>query len=102
MSFIASTLHPARRRGLEHARAVYAIADQRLGNREWALERYSIADIHLFRLFWRFSNSLKPPRGEFANLFAHYDRMMARPAVQNLGDRIIDRLRVASMIPGIV
>jgi glutathione S-transferase len=82
MSFIASTVHPARRRGLEHARAVYAIADQRLGNREWALERYSIADIHLFRLFWRFSNSLKPPRGEFANLFAHYDRMMARPAVQ--------------------
>src|SRR5207344_3312101 len=26
MSFIASTLHPARRRGLEHAREVYGIA----------------------------------------------------------------------------
>jgi glutathione S-transferase len=82
MSFIASTVHPARRLGLDHARAVYAIADQRLGNREWALGRYSIADIHLFRLFWRFSNSLKPARGEFPNLFAHYDRMMARTAVQ--------------------
>jgi glutathione S-transferase len=35
-----------------------------------------------FRLFWRFSNSLKLTRGEFPNLYAHYDRMMARPAVQ--------------------
>ena len=82
MSFIASTVHPARRQGLEHARAVCAIADQRLGNREWAVGRYSIADIHLFRLFWRFSNSLKLARSEFANLYAHYDRMMTRPAVR--------------------
>lgn len=82
MSFIASTVHPVRRQGLEHARAVYAIADQKLGDREWALGRYSIADIHLFRLFWRFSNSFKLVRTEFPNLYAHYDRMMARPAVQ--------------------
>src|SRR6266853_6987655 len=27
MSFIASTLHPARKRGVEHTRAVYGIAD---------------------------------------------------------------------------
>jgi glutathione S-transferase len=82
MSFIASTVHPARRQGADHARAVYRIAEQRLGNREWAVGRYSIADIHLFRLFWRFSNSLELSRTEFPNLFAHYDRMMARPAVQ--------------------
>jgi glutathione S-transferase len=82
MSFIASTLHPARRRGLEHAREVYGIADRRLGQ-GWALgERYSIADIHLFRLYWRLFNSLKPMRSEFPNLDAHYARMMARPAVQ--------------------
>jgi len=62
MSFIAATVHPARRQGLYYARTVYAIADQRLGNRQWALRRYSIADIHLFRLFWRFSNSLKLAR----------------------------------------
>ena len=31
MSFIAATVHPARRQGPEHARAVYSIADQRLG-----------------------------------------------------------------------
>jgi glutathione S-transferase len=82
MSFIAATVHPARRQGIDHARAVYAIADRRLGNREWALGRYSIADIHLFRLFWRFRNSLNPAPDEFPNLCAHYDRMMARKAVQ--------------------
>ena len=82
MSFIASTVHPARRQGPDLARAVYAIADQRLGNREWAVGSYSIADIHLFRLFWRFSNSLKLSRAEFPNLHAHYDRMMKRAAVQ--------------------
>ena len=54
MSFIAATIHPARRQGLEHSRRVYAIAEQRLGEQEWAVGRYSIADIHLFRLFWRF------------------------------------------------
>ncbi len=84
MSFIAATLHPARRRGLEHARAVYALADRRLGGRDWAIGRYSIADIHLFRLYWRFRNSLNPAPGEFPALEAHYQRMMARPAVQKI------------------
>ncbi len=81
MSFIASTLHPARRRGLDYAREVYNIADRRLGD-GWALGQYSIADIHLFRLYWRLFNSLRPAAGEFPNLDAHYARMMARPAVQ--------------------
>ena len=31
MSFIAATMHPARRQGIDHARIVYAIADRRLG-----------------------------------------------------------------------
>jgi glutathione S-transferase len=81
MSFIASTLHPARRRGLDHARLVYGIADRRLGD-GWALGPYSIADIHLFRLYWRFFNSLQPAAGEFPNLNAHYARMLERPAVR--------------------
>jgi glutathione S-transferase len=81
MSFIASTLHPARQRGLDHAKAAYGIADRRLGN-GWALGRYSIADIHLFRLYWRLANSLHPAPDTFPNLTAHYQRMMARPAVQ--------------------
>jgi glutathione S-transferase len=82
MSFIASILHPGRQKGIEVAYKVYGIADRRLGP-GWVLgERYSIADIHLFRLYWRFANSLKPAPGTFPNLDAHYARMMARPAVQ--------------------
>jgi glutathione S-transferase len=82
MSFIASTIHPARRQGLEYASQMYALADRRLGGQEWAVGRYSIADIHLFRLFWRFGNSLKPDPASFPNLTAHHDRMMQRPAVK--------------------
>jgi glutathione S-transferase len=82
MSFIAATVHPARTRGLDYAMGIYKLADQRLGNQEWAIGRYSIADIHLFRLFWRFATSLKPPPGSLPNLEAHYARMMARPAVR--------------------
>jgi glutathione S-transferase len=82
MSFIAATLHPARSRGLEHATEVWGLADRRLGAPEWAIGRYSVADIHLFRLYWRLANSLKPAPGTFPNLDAHYRRMMARPAVQ--------------------
>jgi glutathione S-transferase len=67
---------------LEHAGRVYAIAEKRLGARPWVAGRYSVADIHLFRLFWRYSNSLHPPREDFPALFAHYDRMMARDAVK--------------------
>jgi glutathione S-transferase len=81
MSFAASTLHPARRSGLDHAREVWGIADRRLRS-GWAIGRYSIADIHLFRLYWRFANSLKPAPETLPNLTAHYARMMTRPAVQ--------------------
>ena len=82
MSFIAATVHPARRRGIEQAHTVYGVADRRLGKRTWASDRYSIADIHLFRLYWRFFNSLHPATGDFPNLDAHYKRMMVRPAVR--------------------
>lgn len=82
MSFIAATVHPARRKGLDHAKSVYKIADERLGAHEWTVGVYSIADIHLFRLYWRFFNSLNPEPGTFPNLDRHYARMMARPAVQ--------------------
>jgi glutathione S-transferase len=81
MSFIAATLHPARARGLDHARSAYALADKRLGEQPWAMDAYSIVDIHLFRLYWRFYNSLRPDPEEFPNLDAHYQRMLARPAV---------------------
>ncbi len=82
MSFIASSVHPARKAGIERLNHVYGITEQRLGQHEWLVGRYSIADIHLFRLFWRFVNSLHPAPETFPNLFRHYERMMARPAVQ--------------------
>jgi glutathione S-transferase len=86
MSFIAATLHPARARGLDRARGAYALADKRLGEQPWAeqpwaMGAYSIVDIHLFRLYWRFYNSLRPSPSEFPNLDAHYQSMLARPAV---------------------
>jgi glutathione S-transferase len=84
MSFIASTLHPARRQGVDHAMAVWGLAERRLGGRQWAVGRYSIADIHLFRLFWRFRNSAGLSNDAFPHLSAHHDRMIGRPAVQRV------------------
>jgi glutathione S-transferase len=49
---------------------VFGIAERRLRGTEWTVERYSIADIHLFRLFWRFVNSVKPEPGDFPRLWA--------------------------------
>jgi glutathione S-transferase len=83
MSFLASNAHPAWRTGGDEARSVYALAEGRIGANGWAVgDRYSIADIHLFRLFWRFHATLDLPRSAFPRLFAHHDRMLARPAVQ--------------------
>ena len=81
MSFIAATIHPSRRAGDERWREVFHIAEQRLGPQQWTVDRYSIADIHLFRLYWRFVKTLEPPLDAYPNLSAHYERMMARPAV---------------------
>jgi glutathione S-transferase len=83
MSFIAATVHPARRIGLERWKEVFKIADPRLGDDAWAVGgRYSIADIHLFRLYWRFKTSTSPASGEYPRLDAHFERVMARPAVK--------------------
>src|SRR5262245_41162717 len=37
MSFLASTLHPARRDGAEAARKAWAVAEQRMAGRAWAV-----------------------------------------------------------------
>ena len=81
MSYLASSIHPSRAKGDEHCLAMWKLADQRLGKNEWCLgSRYSIADIHFFRLYWRQIGALKPPRGTFPNAEAHHDRMMLRAA----------------------
>jgi glutathione S-transferase len=82
MSYIASTLHPARQKGLEHALRVYETTEMKLGGTEWVLDDYSVVDIHLFRLFWRIRGALVDAGANFPKLEAHYERMMARPAVR--------------------
>jgi glutathione S-transferase len=82
MSFIASTIHPARRQGNERWHQVFALAEQRLGPVDWTVGRYSIADIHLFRLYWRFVTTLGIGPDLYPNLHRHYERMMVRGAVQ--------------------
>jgi glutathione S-transferase len=83
MSFIASTVHPARRAGEARWREVFHLCEQRLAGKEWAIGgHYSIADIHLFRLFWRFVDALGADHASYPGLMAHYERMMARAAVK--------------------
>ena len=75
-------MHGSRARGPEHVINAFAVANSKLGSRQWAIGRYSIADIHLFRLFWRFVGSAHPAPETFPKLSAHYERMMARSAVR--------------------
>lgn len=81
MSFAASRIHPARAQGPDAIKTVFGLAETRLGGREWAVGRYSIADIHLFRLYWRFAPTVEVPKGTWPGLEAHHARMLARPAV---------------------
>jgi glutathione S-transferase len=83
MSFIASTIHTAVAQGPERVLQVWQIAEQKLKGKEWCVGgKYSIADIHLFRLYWRFKDrfGLKPEAHPAVH--AHYERMMQRPAVK--------------------
>jgi glutathione S-transferase len=82
MSFAAATLHGARGRGAEIGRAAWQVAEKKLAGRDWALGSYSIADIHLFRVYWRFRPLLGMSASDMPALDAHYARMMARPAVK--------------------
>jgi glutathione S-transferase len=82
MSWVSSTMHGSWSKGDDHIAKAFEVASKKLGDREWAIGRYSIADIHLFRVYWRFSQKLGAPKGTFPILEGHHDRMMARPSVQ--------------------
>jgi glutathione S-transferase len=82
MSFAASTMHGSRAKGPEHVATAFAVANSRLGDRQWAIGRFSIADIHLFRVYWRFRPGMNVPLGTYPALEAHHDRMLARPSVR--------------------
>jgi glutathione S-transferase len=94
MSFVASALHPTisaynfstqektRQAFTERTRDVFKLADARLGDGPFAVGRYSIADIHLFRLYFRYRHTFTDGPTELPRLEAHYQRVLARPAVR--------------------
>ena len=82
MSFAASTMHGSRAKGAEHVANAFAVANQKLGDRPWAIGRFSIADIHVFRVYWRFRPDFGGVPGTYPALEAHHERMLARPSVQ--------------------
>jgi glutathione S-transferase len=82
MSFAASTMHGSRARGSEHVTNAFAVANRKLADLQWAIGRFSIADIHLFRVYWRFRSAIDAAPVTYPALEAHHDRMLARPAVQ--------------------
>ena len=81
MSYIAAHIHPVARLGGEYVKNAWTIAEKKFGDGQWALGQYSIADIHLFRLYWRMVNRPNPPTG-FPRMDALLTRMMGRPAVK--------------------
>ncbi|MFY0614131.1 MAG: glutathione S-transferase family protein [Hyphomicrobiaceae bacterium] len=81
MSYVASGLHPVWSKGLDLAMPAFEVADNRLGDNEWAIGNYSIADIHLFRLYWRLAGASDLPAGSLQNLKRHHDQMLQRPAI---------------------
>ncbi len=90
MSFLASTVHPARAKGMDALAEAWALAEKKFGEDakggDWVLGSYSIVDIHLFRLYWRMVNTPGDRPTGFKLLDAHYERMMARPAVKKTID----------------
>lgn len=86
MSFLASTVHPARAKGMEALVEAWTLAEKRFAadskGSDWALGGYSIVDIHLFRLYWRMLGTPGDRPTGLPHLDAHYARMMARPAVK--------------------
>lgn len=83
MSFLASSVHTAGRQGPEAVDEAFAVAEKRLAGATWTVgDRYSIADIHLFRLYWRFKPAYHLPDGRFPAVEDLYARVLARPAVR--------------------
>jgi glutathione S-transferase len=83
MSFDASTLHPAVGQGPDRVAETWRIAEQKLSGKQWCVgPAYSIADIHLFRLYWRFKDRFGLKAADLPSVHALYERMMERPAVK--------------------
>jgi glutathione S-transferase len=82
MSFAASTMHGARKEGAAAIAEAFDLANKKLGDNEWCVGTYSIADIHVFRVYWRFLREIDAAPGTYPALESHHDRMLSRPSVQ--------------------
>ncbi len=85
MSFIASTIHPARRQGVERwkLKRSPALPRGKLGGRRWVLPRYSIRrypSVPAVLAVCYLSPHATPEA--FPGLTTHFNRMMERPAVR--------------------
>lgn len=70
-----------KKRGLEIFETGLALLDKALAGKDYAVGPFSVADAALFYIeFWRQSGKQPLP----ANLAAHFQRMLARPAVQRV------------------
>ena len=70
-----------KKRGLEIFETGLQFLDQALGGKDYAVGPFSVADAALFYVeFWRQSGKLPLP----THLAAHFQRMLARPAVQRV------------------
>lgn len=83
MSFMASTVHTSVPQGPERVIASFGIAERKLAGKQWCVgDKYSVADIHLFRLYWRFKPRFELKAEDFPTVQALHDRVMQRPAVK--------------------
>jgi glutathione S-transferase len=97
MSFAASTIHVAAQQGQERITQAFQIAEQKLAGKDWCVGgKYSIADIHLFRLYWRFKPRFDLKAADFPTIQALHDRVMQRPAVKKTLDA---EAKVPSSLP---
>ncbi len=77
----AADAEAVKKRGLEIFETGLTLLDAALGGKDYAVGPFSVADAALFYVeFWRQSGKLPLP----AHLAAHYQRMLARPAVQRV------------------
>ncbi len=82
LSDAPEAVEPVRRRGLREFQDALGHVDRRLGDATWAVgERYSIADPYLM-IFYLWGRYLGLPVGELRRYTAHFERVVARPAVQ--------------------
>jgi glutathione S-transferase len=70
----------------EQTAAAFKIIDGWLAGREWVLDSFSVIDAYLF-VFMHWAKALKLDLSDSPNYAAHYDRVIARPAVKRVLER---------------